>query len=590
MSSSHSLVLVSILASILLSIFLSFYLFVFPKKKISFLTLTFLISCLPLVSLLRPGSYESGDLSLHIQEGMTFFDFLTKGDFFPVWGGNMNATYGYPAFQYTYPLPFYMMSFVHLFGFSFTNSAKIVLALVYILSGICMFVFLKKITGEKYAFVGTMVYQFAPYHLIDLHFRVTMGEIVAFIFLPLSLYAGLRFMETKNYMWFILLSFSIGLLILSHPAISMAGLPVIAVLLCTLLFVRKSKKSEKLNNFLFLTCSMLFGVLLAAFYWLPLIAEIRFTHTIKNTLQFINLADLLYSPWRYGLLFQGSHGELALIIGYAQLFVLFLACFYLFNKKIHLSDRIVLVVSLTIVGILSFMMLGISKPIWEAFTILQNFQFTYRLHGVVMFCIAIVAAIVAKYTTKKWLLYTICLVAIFTTILNWGNRKNLPDVQDKVLEQRIAMTAYHGGGINQAITVWSDNKYPYAPSIPAKHIEILKGEGTIKEINRTNTEHIYSIQANDSLFLRENTLYFPGWHVLVDKKNEPITILSQQIPKGIIAFSIPPGNHTVEVLFEDTPPRTEGKIISFASLLGLFVIMLSSKIGLRFPKDSRRVS
>jgi hypothetical protein len=122
------MVFINVIASIALLLGIVFYIRIFPKKKVNFLVLLILISLLPLISILRSGSYESGDLSTHAMLSISFFESLIEKDFVPIWGGEMNATYGYPAFHFIYPLPYYIISAIHFLGFSFIASVKILLA------------------------------------------------------------------------------------------------------------------------------------------------------------------------------------------------------------------------------------------------------------------------------------------------------------------------------------------------------------------------------------------------------------------------------------------------------------------------------
>src|SRR3989338_6725782 len=336
MKESYVLVITSVLFSLLLGIFFFLYRFIFPRKKIALLVLFILIGCLPIVSIFRPGSYESGDLSSHIMEGMYFYKALSQGDFFPVWGGEMNATYGYPSFLFLYPLPFYLIAFMHVLGFSFITSTKLVLAIAYLLSGICMYLFLNKEFGKKSAIVGGLVYLFAPYHLIDLHFRVDIGEIVAFIFLPLTLLAVKSYFETKGLRWYLLEIISLSALIISHPAISIAGVPI--VLLYSMFFL--FRKPPKFSLILSQAVVPFFVLGITSFYWFPLLYDLRFTYhnpVIKN-LSFVGINELLYSPWGLGFLFQGQ-GRIAFLLGYPQIGMLIISMIFLLKRKMKDFDK-----------------------------------------------------------------------------------------------------------------------------------------------------------------------------------------------------------------------------------------------------------
>ena len=118
---------------------------------------------------------------------MAFYDSLMEGNIMPSWAGELNATYGYPLFIFNYTLPYYFISLFHFLGFSFIGSMKIFLALNIILSGISMFMFTKKLfKSDLPPFISSVFFVFAPYHLIDIHFKVVIGEILFFTILPFS--------------------------------------------------------------------------------------------------------------------------------------------------------------------------------------------------------------------------------------------------------------------------------------------------------------------------------------------------------------------------------------------------------------------
>ncbi|HVZ59142.1 MAG TPA: hypothetical protein VG935_05305, partial [Patescibacteria group bacterium] len=75
----YRMIVVSLFFSTLLILATAFYYFIYPKKKPNLFVLLILISLLPLISILRQGSYESGDLSLHTKLAMQFFDNLHEG-------------------------------------------------------------------------------------------------------------------------------------------------------------------------------------------------------------------------------------------------------------------------------------------------------------------------------------------------------------------------------------------------------------------------------------------------------------------------------------------------------------------------------
>jgi len=156
------------------------------KKKAFLLPLLILISLFPLKDLLLPGAYQSHDIIEHAARLASFYESLSQNNPIPRWAGNLNYTYGHPVIMFLYPLTNYLGSFLHFLGFSIINSIKILFGLSYIASGVFMYLWIKRLWGQKSWFLfAAIFYLFAPYRFVDLYVRAALGEHLAFVFIPL---------------------------------------------------------------------------------------------------------------------------------------------------------------------------------------------------------------------------------------------------------------------------------------------------------------------------------------------------------------------------------------------------------------------
>src|SRR3990170_4037105 len=106
--------------------------FKLPKfNSIIFLTLTALI---PLIPLLHPGLPVTHDGQDHVARIANFYQNLSEGNIIPRWAENLNWGYGHPILEFLYPLPSYLASLFHFFGFTLVDSVKIVFGTGFILS------------------------------------------------------------------------------------------------------------------------------------------------------------------------------------------------------------------------------------------------------------------------------------------------------------------------------------------------------------------------------------------------------------------------------------------------------------------------
>lgn len=565
----YQTVLTSIVAAIVLFSGILVYRYFYPKRPISYSVLVFLLSLLPLVSLLRSGVYESGDFTIHIYEAMSFYENIREGELIPRWGGGLNATYGYPVFVFAYPLPNYLTILFHMLGFSFVVSLKLFLAFAFISSGLTMYWFMKNYTGKLAGFVSSLFYLFAPYHLVALHYRVAIGEMLSFVFLPLNLLAAITIIKKTSYHWFLASAVCFACLILSHQAVSLAFFPL---LIAFSLFSWKVNK-RKTRNLIFYFMSLFLGLGLSAFYWIPVLYEKQFTllGLFPSSVSFNNFSEFFFTPWRYGFLFQGPEGQLSVIIGYVQWIVIFLTVYFLFFKKLRRSIRTNLLFFAALFAMFFYLMQSVSAPLWNSLPLLNNFQFSYRLLSLIMLITSVIAGILTKVLDKKVLLI-FCGLAIFLTILNWGNRRVIPEITDKTLRNNLPYSTYQGEGNGQSAPKWAPKETVWMRDIPQHHLEIISGSAQIKELSRTNTYHAYVLNVAENSTFKENTLYFPGWQLRSNDKNLEINYTHENYP-GIITFSLSKGLHFLTLAYELTFIQVVGRIISVVSL-GVSILFL----------------
>ncbi|HWY78783.1 MAG TPA: 6-pyruvoyl-tetrahydropterin synthase-related protein [Candidatus Sulfotelmatobacter sp.] len=580
--SSHSLVLTSIIASIILLIGLLIYHFVFPKKRIHPVAFLILISLLPLVSIFRIGSYESGDLSFHTMRTISFYHLLFVEHSIPRWSPELNVGYGDPYFLFSYIFPYVLGSLLHFIGFSYLMSIKLLLALSFIFSGIIMYIWAKNEFGGKSGLVSAIFYLFVPYHLIDLHFRVSIAETLSFTFLPLILLLTKRVITSPTIVSSIMFAISYCLLILTHQVIALSFLPI-SILYGLLIWKMKIKKRYK--ELVIYCLSILLGILLAIFYWLPILVEAKYIRVsiAKSLSIFTTFPELIYAPWRLGFLFQGPHGELSYLIGYTQLLIVVMAIYLLIKHQLNKYQTKLLIFILILFCLLVFLMLPLAQPIWQIIPFLQYFQFSYRLLELVALCTSVLAGIVVIKWNNNIFIIILCFLTIFYTMLNWGNRRAITTIDDAYLIQQTYSQPEGKMSLEPSSPKWADLQKSKLRIRPTSHLQILSGKAQIQELLHTSLDHKYIIQANSTVKMKENTLYFPGWTLFIDGKEHAITYTDKVSP-GVIIFTLNKGLHEIELIYQDTPDRKYAMDISVITATFTFFLLVFSLIKKFIPK------
>jgi hypothetical protein len=521
-----------------------------------------ILSFLPIISIARPGVYESGDFIIHVQRSMSFYASLSEGNIFPSWAGDVNATYGLPLFVFNYTLPYYFISFFHYLGLNFVNSVKIFLALSYVLSGILMYKFSAKLLkNDLAAFASSIFYLFVPYHLIDMHFKTVVGEHLAFTILPLLFLFILKINEDKNKItWTILSGFSFACLINTHVFIALMA--AIIIYAYSIFIIRR------LKILLMIAAALFTGSVISAYIWLIPFFMSQYTIIQKVKLNFIpleNIHTLFYAPWRFGFLFQGPKGEIAYLIGYTQFFVVGVLAYKLYTNKINPKIKKHVIFWLLIFLFSFIYIFPFSKPFWEVIPFIKSVG-QQRLLLLLAFITSVIAGYFALSAKNKKIIYVIILITVSYTILNWGNRRTIPQVTDQIILNNLPVnkdTHFY------ATPVWVDPHDQWFTKVPSDRIEVTKGTAKVKNIKRTSTNHTYLITAESPIIIQENTSYFPGWAAYVNGESVPI----YPSDKGIIKASLPEGKYTFELRYKDYLPLAVLKIISLITIVILLCVL-----------------
>lgn len=571
----------SLIASILLFIVLFIQTYIYPRKKISLFGLFLLVACLPLISLFRFGTYESGDFNLHIYRIMSFYDSLREGNIMPSWAAHINATYGNPIFIFNYSLPYYIVSVLHFIGFSFVTSMKIMLGSTFFFSGIFMYIAIRKIlNNELAAFTGALIYLFAPYHLSDFHFRATPGEMTLLMLAPLMFYLVTCYFKVQKFRYLILISLTTLLLSASHPMVS-----ITVHFLVFIFAISYPDFKKRLRLLIALYLAIFVGFVASLYIWLPFLIYLPIMYPpVSLSHPYNPFYQLFYSPFKYGLLFQGPKGELTTPIGYAQILFIVIGIYFLVKKRILKKNKVNFIVWILTLLLFVFLMHPSSDFLWSRFKLL--WMLSDRLLLPITICVSFIASYVALTLQKKRkiLLFLLLFITIFSTILNWGHRRVISTMGDRELVQYAptATNFLEGPGVYFANTKWANKNQFWFEKIPNSHLEVPNNQDFVHEIERTTTRHAYFLDIEKPTTFTENTLWYPGWTLSDYGKQVQI----KPGKGGVITGNLNKGLHYLVFEYKDIPIYKNLKLMG----LSILVILLTLLIGSLFshPKDFAR--
>ncbi len=257
-----------------------------------------------------------------------FHQAIRDGALYPRWGTDFALGYGYPVFILYSPLAFYVAEVFHLLGASLTASVKATYALAFILSGLSMYAFAKRILGKGAGLVAALVYIYVPYHLVDIYVRSAFSEFCAFVFFPLVLLFFYELSESRKGRYLALFALTYAGLILTHAPTAFVFTPFLGAFMLYRLLTQGRGDGrlytwERLLRLSALTgVAILLALALSAIFLLPMLAEKGYVVQEQWTggsydyaKHFVYFSQLFSPFWGYGYAGEGLTDEMSLQLG-----------------------------------------------------------------------------------------------------------------------------------------------------------------------------------------------------------------------------------------------------------------------------------
>lgn len=541
--------------------------------------------------------FASGFFSMHddTQVARVFEMKMALSDgMFPVrWVPDLGYNFGYPIFNFYGPLAYYVGGLFNLIGFDSLVATKLMIGIGALAAGVFMYLLAREFWGKIGGIVSAILYMYAPYHALNIYVRGAIGELWAYGLLPLaflSLYKVFQSLETntsllaakvknqklKNqyssvWIWTSTAALSYAAIIVSHNLTGMMITPFLFVVVVLLYFI--SRRKHEINRSFFIPLSFLLGIILAAFYWLPVLLEMKYTNVLSVVGggsdyhdHFVCLSQLWDSPWGFGGSVPGCMDGLSFKIGKLHVILALFSLVPLFFMRKRKKITIAIILSITAALFSVFLMLENSKPIWDVIPHMAFFQFPWRFLVVASFCFSFLGGTFFVLFKKGWIVsFGVGAVILFVIIF----QSTKLFVPDKVYEKTAAeYTA-------KSEITWKTSKISdeYMPpgfqkpinmnAVPKRKITENKGIIVLSYSEKTKAIHA-EVNAMGKTDMLVHLAYFPGWHVFVDHKQDWF----KHYGKGLLV-TVPKGKHTVDIVFLQTPIEQAGNALSFA---GVFII------------------
>jgi hypothetical protein len=544
----------------------------FLKNNIYFI-LVLLLSLPSVFALFKGGFYGASD-DMHIAWLFEMDRIIKIWQIPPRFVPDLSFGFGYPLFNFVFPLPFYLGELYHLIGLNFVDSIKLVYGLSLVGSSLAMYVLLKEFLNKELSLVGSLIYLYTPYRATDVYSRGAIGESLSFVFLPLIILSIIKIYKNcidkihTKIDWKNILTFSLSLaaLILSHNIVSYMFFPFILLLVIIFLFNLANKKLFIVNNLL----GIIFGLSISIYFWLPAIIEsslMKYETVFNFKDHFPTMKQLITPYFGYGSSVPGPYDWMSFFLGTLNIFILIsgILLSIFFWKRFRRLEKNIFIWSVIVFFLSIFMMNYRSSFIWDNIPFLTYFQFPWRFLTLTTFS-SVFFLLPLNYLTKNKVFKMIIPLGlvIFTIFINVNYFKPhdflgrtdsyyinryipfpLPSQEYLTLQEEYLR-------LPKNLTERPSKVYPILFSNEEVNYQVIKEDGLSTTIN---------FEMGNNGLVYYNKYYFPGWSAKLDGKEVK---LSAGKPFAQVSLYVEKGKHTVEFKFKEVWYR---KILNWFSLL-----------------------
>jgi len=544
------------------------------SKYLSYVVI-FVVCILILRSFFFKGVPLTHDGESHLARLANFYIAVKDGHIPPRWAANLNYKFGYPAFNFYYPLPYIIaLPFYLVFG-SFEIAYKISVFLALLIAGIFMYKLLLRWLRESSALAGSILYIASPPFILQIFVRGAYGEIFAWALFPVCFYFlhsvldNLKHNQLKSYNFAGLVG-SLALLVLAH---NMLFLFISSFLLAYCLFyLLRSDDCRKYLNTLIAFILIVLGVLISAYFLLPMIYENKFTNATDVAQShyyyrhFIIFLQLINSEWGYGNSVEGLADGMSFQLGIVPIVLLILGFLHTVKKtmlaraKILKSKNLTLIVFLILCLLISiYLMLEQSLWIWQLIKPLKLVQYPWRLLIISSFSLSILTAF-AWQEIKNKKVRILILAGVIINILTFARPQSiLHKSKFEYLEFPFTTSVNHELLTSQ-FNMYENMDYE-------EKLKDLTGNAQFEIIKWKTHQHEYIVKTKQDTVIIEHLMYFPGWESYIDAQKINAHYQLQDYP-GVYAYAVSKGEHRVISRFENlTYARMIGSYISIIALI-----------------------
>ncbi|MFQ6000390.1 MAG: 6-pyruvoyl-tetrahydropterin synthase-related protein, partial [Anaerolineae bacterium] len=552
-------------------------------------TLVVLLSIPAVFPLLNEDFFISHDGLFHLYRLAALDRALRQGVIYPRWFPDFAYGYGHPVLNYYSPLAYYVGQIFHLLGAGYILSTRLTFLAGFLLAGLAIYLLARDLLGRFPALVAAVAYTYAPYHLADTYLRGALAESLAFLFMPLALWAIGRLFSQKEVAYALVAALAYGGLILTHNLTALIFAPLFLAYALLRALIGREFRSLALVGL-----ALLLALGLTAFYWLPALTEapwVGLAAGFASTGYRDHLTSLResISPFLLYRYFPNQAVKAEHPLGLIHVFLLLVSMVAVFRLARIGQKRTwwQMALFLLVAALSFFMTLTYSLPLWKLLEpLLAPLQYPWRFMGVASLGVAFLAGGVTFWAKEEreggfWG-YPLGLSLMALSVISGLAHLPLENLEMAETEVTVARMWEEDFAHRQIGTTWTAEYLPIW--VRADRSEISLPPSTPKALDPRGFEvqkvvviqegylwHELEVKSARGTTLRFHTFYFPGWQGYADKKKVD-TYPSGEF--GLVTVEVPAGEHKILLRFEETRERKVANAFSLATSILLVVALL----------------
>ena len=547
-----------------------------------------------LAPLARAGFFESHDGLFHLYRLQALDRAVRAGVLYPRWFPEFAFGYGHPVLNFYGPLSYYWGLPFTLLGAGPILTLKLVFATGLIASALGMYAFARLHLERGAALVAAVVYAYLPYHLVDLYVRGALAEFLAFVWFPLILWAFHRLVtspQPRRLVRAALASLLLAALVVTHSLSALIFVPVLVVYLIILLNDHPSRGA--LGG---IALALAFAVAIAAFYWLPVLAESGYVGLGEGASRgyqdhLVGISGLFSPGTAYP--YPVNSGTVPTFpLGLGQLAILAAAPLVIFGLRWR---RWVDLFFLAVALFSAFMLTLASLPLWRLFESgLAFLQYPWRFQALTVLATAFLAGTICQAARRYFSpRYCKLLAATFLLAIGAWALWRLPY---SPTSPNISVEAMWTGDreVGQVGATWTGEYLPiwvteqrWALSLPLsdpKPAGNALAPGQVRLTGAGYNRYDMTVEAPEGTTVTLHQFHYPGWQAHWQSETLP------SHPEGALAlatFDLQPGTGTLTARLAHAPAQFWGTLISLvaALLISLGTLLVARR---RLPQTRGR--